>query len=87
MTGDHEQKIRERAYFLWEQEDSERGRHEDRWRRARKSTARMMGRRSHPTQACGRREWDPCGPARIPTNHERGAAVRTASENKLDGGT
>jgi hypothetical protein len=31
---EHEDKIRERAYQLWQQEGCQAGRHEDHWRRA-----------------------------------------------------
>lgn len=34
MTDDREQKIRERAYSLWEQNGGEHGRHEEHWHRA-----------------------------------------------------
>ena len=34
MTDDREQKVRERAYSLWEQEGGEHGRHEEHWQRA-----------------------------------------------------
>lgn len=34
MTDDREQKVRERAYSLWEQNGGEHGRHEEHWQRA-----------------------------------------------------
>lgn len=34
MNDDREQKVRERAYALWEAEGSEHGKHEDHWKQA-----------------------------------------------------
>jgi hypothetical protein len=47
MTNDREQRIRDRAYALWEQEGGGHGRHEEHWARA---TGEIDG-PAHPSSA------------------------------------